>query len=67
MPEAGGEAALYVDPENVEDIREKLDSLMGDKELREDLIKKGFLQAKKFSWKKCAEETAEVYRKVVEG
>ncbi|MBA7706714.1 hypothetical protein ES703_115571 [subsurface metagenome] len=32
--------------------------------LREDMIKKELKQAKKFSWKKCAKETLEVYQEV---
>lgn len=66
MPEAGGEAVLYVDPNNLEDIKAKLDQVMKDEYLRKDLVKKGFIQAKKFSWEKCALETAEAYRKLVE-
>lgn len=62
MPEVGGNSALYVDPFDLEDIKEKLKMVMDDKDLREDLIKKGFTQAKKFSWEKCAKETADVYR-----
>lgn len=62
MPEVGGEAAMYVDPYNVSDIKDKLKMVMEDSKLRKDMIKKGFNQAKKFSWEKCAEETVEVYR-----
>ena len=57
LPEAGGDAALYVDPLNVEDIAEKIDELIKDKALREKLIKKGYEQVKKFSWEKTAKET----------
>ena len=64
MPEAGGDAAFYVDPKNVDDIKEKLQQVMENNDLREDLIKKGFIQAKKFTWKKVAMETAEVYRRL---
>jgi len=64
MPEVGGEAALYVDPLKTEDIKNKLDMVMGDKSLREDMIKKGFERVKLFSWEKAARETAEVYRRL---
>lgn len=64
MPEVGGNAALYVDPNSTEDIQETLKDLMEDEDLRKQLIKKGFEQSKKFSWEKCAKETIEVYRKV---
>lgn len=64
MPEVGGKAALYADPYNVSDIRKKIKMILEDNGLRKELIKKGFDQANKFSWKKCAQETAEVYRKL---
>lgn len=62
MSEVGGEAAIYVDPYKEEDIREKLELVMNDKKLKEDLIKKGFKRVKQFSWEKAAKETAAVYR-----
>lgn len=58
LPEVGGDAAVYVDPTQVasiaEGIRKALRSRLG-------LIKKGFVQAKKFSWDKTAMETLKVY------
>lgn len=65
MPEVGGDAAIYVDPLDTDDIRNNLKNVMEDRKLRDELIKKGFEQAKKFSWKKCANETAQVYRRLV--
>lgn len=65
MPEVGGEAALYVDPSDTEDIKEKLKMLMEDENLREEMIKKGLKQVKKFSWEKCAEETRDVYGRLM--
>ena len=65
MPEVGGEVVEYVNPESVIDIENKLKMVMEDNKKREKMIKKGFEQAKNFSWKKCAEETAEVYKKLI--
>lgn len=61
LPEAGGEAALYVDPLDTEDIKKKLELMInpsadGEK-LRKELIEKGYKQIKKFSWEKTARET----------
>lgn len=64
MPEVGGQAAEYVNPESVIDIENKLMIVMRDEEKRKSMIKKGFEQAKKFSWEKCARETAEVYNRL---
>lgn len=61
LPEAGGNAALYVNPLDVNDIAKNLESIISPSadgsELREKLIKKGFEQVKKFSWEKTAKET----------
>lgn len=65
MPEVGGNAAIYVDPENVEDMKKKLKTTMEDRDLRQELIKNGFKQAANFSWKKCAQETVKVYKNLL--
>ncbi len=65
MPEVAGDGALYVDPMDVEDIKKNIKNAMEDKSLREDLIKKGFEQVKKFSWQKAAKETAELYERLI--
>jgi glycosyltransferase involved in cell wall biosynthesis len=59
MPEAGGDAALYVNPEDVSDITKKLDELTSNEKLRKELIEKGYEQVKKFSWEKTAKQTLE--------
>lgn len=64
MPEAGGDAALYVDPENVEDITKKLDKLVSSPELRKEMVEKGKKQVQKFSWEKTAKETLAVLEEV---
>lgn len=65
MPEVGGKAALYADPYNVSDIRKKIKMILNDNYLRKELIKKGFDQANKFSWEKCAKETTQVYQRLI--
>lgn len=65
MPEVGGDAAMYIDPFDVEDIKQKLNNVLEDKSLKNELIKKGFAQAKKFSWEKAAGETVKVYMEVL--
>lgn len=60
LPEAGGDAALYVDPQNVDDIAKQLAKVVSDKNLREKMREKGYLHIKKFSWEKAAKETLAV-------
>lgn len=58
IPEVAGNAALYFDADNPEDIADKINQLATDPELRNEFIKKGQEAAKKYSWHKCAEDTA---------
>lgn len=55
LPEVGGHAVLYVDPFSLNQIRDAMIKIFQEKELRELLIEKGFLQKEKFSWDKTAE------------
>lgn len=65
MPEVGGNAAAYVNPLSVEDIKDKLNMVMSDKKIREEMVKKGFERVKQFSWEKAAKETAQVYERLL--
>ncbi len=60
LPEAGGDAAVYFDPQNTEDIAEKIDKVVSDEKLRKEMIQKGYEQVKKFSWEKTAREALKV-------
>lgn len=60
LPEVGGDAAIYFDPQNADDIAEKLEKVVSDDKLRQDMVKKGYNQIKKFSWEKTAKETLKV-------
>jgi glycosyltransferase involved in cell wall biosynthesis len=61
VPEILGEAALYFNPLNVDDMAEKIKNALINRELREELIEKGFEQIKKYSWQQMAQETMEIY------
>lgn len=65
MPEVGGDAAEYVNPEDEKGIAGKVKEVMEKNGKKEEMIKKGLQQAKKFSWHKCAAETVKVYREVL--
>lgn len=60
LPEAGGDAALYVDPKSTEDITKKITMVLDNEKLRSEMIEKGKKQVKKFSWEKTARETLNV-------
>lgn len=54
IPEVGGNAVLYADPIKIDQITEAMLKLVGDDELRKNLIEKGFVQKDKFSWDETA-------------
>jgi glycosyltransferase involved in cell wall biosynthesis len=56
LTEVGGGAAYYVDDKSVESIKNGIEKLLNEPSLREDLIKKGKQQIKKFSWEKSAQK-----------
>lgn len=57
LPEAGGDAALYVNPLDVGDIAKNIELIINNEKLRRELVEKGYKQVKKFSWEKTARET----------
>jgi glycosyltransferase involved in cell wall biosynthesis len=67
LPEIGGSAAMYFDPENISEISETLVQLLQDKALRQELKSKSLNRAQEFSWHKAAVETYTLYRKILEG
>lgn len=65
LPEVGGEACLYVHPESSDELSETLYKVLRDKAFQKTLSEKGIMQAKRFSWEKCAKETLEAYGQIV--
>ena len=65
LPEVAGEAALLVDPYDVEAIADAMHRILEDDALAQDLREKGLARASQFSWEKTARETIAVYEKVL--
>ena len=61
IPEIVGDAALLFNPDNIDEMAEKIKQGLGDQQLRQELIQKGFEQIKRFSWQKCAQETLQIF------
>jgi len=64
MPEIAGKGALLVNPYSVEDIINAMKSVIKDKKLRGKLIKEGYKNVKKFSWKKYARKILKICEEV---
>jgi glycosyltransferase involved in cell wall biosynthesis len=65
LPEAAGEAALLVDPQNVEEIAAGLNQLLNNSTLRMDLKERGLVHARGFSWPRTVQQTIQVYRRAL--
>ncbi len=64
LPEAVGEAAMLVNPENVFDIARGIREVLLNDELRAALVEKGRCHAATFSWERTAKEVIGIYRQV---
>jgi glycosyltransferase involved in cell wall biosynthesis len=60
LPEVCGDATLYLNPADPEDLSQALIRLLGDAGLRRDLTERGRRQAAGFSWERSAKETLAV-------
>lgn len=62
LPEVVENAALLVDPYQVDEIGAAICALVNDSGLRSDLRRRGLLRAKCFTWQRTADRTWEVLR-----
>ena len=65
FPEVAGNAGVYFDLNNSEDLKNKINQLLNDENLRNDYIEKGFAQVQKFNWESAAEQCFELYKKAI--
>jgi glycosyltransferase involved in cell wall biosynthesis len=64
MPEVSGGAAYLVDPYKPEQITEGIKMMLQKKQLRQEFIEKGLIQAKKFSWLEMANQVLNLYEQL---
>jgi glycosyltransferase involved in cell wall biosynthesis len=64
LPEVGGEACLYFDPQNPKELADKMRIILSDTSIRKEYVKKGKKQVQQFSWDTCGKETLEVLQNV---
>ncbi len=65
LPEVAGDAALLVNPLDVEEIAHAIQRVLDDSTLRQQLITRGIDQARRFTWHRSAEHLAQIYEKVL--
>jgi glycosyltransferase involved in cell wall biosynthesis len=67
LPEVAGDAAVLVDPQNVEELADSLLRLATQEDLRADLIRRGLARARTFTWEKAVQQTWSVYESLMGG
>ncbi len=66
IPEVCGDAAVYVDPDNIEEMAEALKRLAKDAALRDSLAHESLKRASLFSWEKAAKEYMDLFLEVLD-
>jgi glycosyltransferase involved in cell wall biosynthesis len=61
LPEVLGQAAVYFDPNDPEEMAVVIKEVLVNKERQEEMKKLGLEQIKKYSWRECAEKTLAIY------
>ncbi|OBF98402.1 glycosyl transferase family 1 [Mycobacterium sp. 852014-52450_SCH5900713] len=64
IPEVVGDAGIYFDPNNPEELRTALERVTTAEELQADLRTRGYVRIAAFSWDECAAATARIYREL---
>lgn len=65
MPEAGGDAAIYIKAEDTKDLTKQIERVLSDKKLHDAMVKKGLAHATQFSWEKSAKDLKKVIDQVL--
>ena len=65
LPEVGGDAVMYINPYDTNDIRDKMLMVIENEKLREEMLQKGLQHVKQFSWNQAAEEHKQLFDKVL--
>lgn len=64
IPEVVCDSGILINPYDETELTNSIEKILSDNALRESLIKKGLLQASKFSWHKTAQSTLNAYREI---
>lgn len=65
IPEIGGPACLYFNPDSPDDLKEKLEIILTKEDVKNNLQNKAKEWRKNFSWQKTADETYEYYKQIL--
>jgi glycosyltransferase involved in cell wall biosynthesis len=63
LPEVGGDATVYINPYETEEIFRAMKKILLDKSFAFNMISRGLIQSRKFTWEKTVTETMALYYK----
>ncbi len=66
LPEVHGDAAIYFDPLDIQEMAQKIDEVISNEALRKKLILKGYENAKRFSWRRFAQQHANMFKELLD-
>jgi glycosyltransferase involved in cell wall biosynthesis len=66
LPEVLGQAALFCNPNDLEEMAEQIDAIMNQPAQRAELIRKGYAQASRYTCEECARQTLSHYRRIAD-
>jgi glycosyltransferase involved in cell wall biosynthesis len=67
LPEVVGDAALLVDPHNVDELAHAIMRLLQNEQLRADLRLKGYQRAQLYTWERSAQKMLRIYEQLYAG
>ena len=62
LPEVAGEAACYIDPTSLDSMKSGIEALVDNKQLQDELKKKGLLQIRKYTWDGAVNRINNIFR-----
>lgn len=65
LPEVHGDAAHYFNPEDIQEMAQKIDEVISNESLRKKLIDKGHENAKRFSWRRFANQHLALFKQLL--
>lgn len=64
LPEVGGDGALYFNPQDANELVQKMEILINNESKKRELVAKGLKQAEKFTWDEVGKRTLEAIEAV---
>lgn len=65
LPEVVGDAGILIEPNDISGLVEAMTKVIQNPQLREDMVERGIIQAKKFTWERSAQLTLEAWDRIL--